>query len=343
MRALQLLRVGATPELVDVPRPVPGPGQVLVGVTAAGLCHTDLHMMGRGPDEFKWDLPFSPGHEVAGVVAELGDGVSTAAVGDAVALHGAWGCGRCPRCVTGQENYCPFVERDGIRRPGLGGPGGVAEYVLVDHPRHLIPLAGLDPVAAVGLTDAGLSSYHAISAELPLLGPGSTALVIGIGGLGHMAVQVLRALTPARIIATDLSATKRELAVRVGAHHVVDESEVPATIADLTGGAGADVVLDFVGSDQTLRMAVRAVRIGGSISLVGAGGGRIDLVPGRVPHGLRVSVPFWGSRGDLEAVLDLARSGSLKVHTRRYALDDVLQAYRDLADGDILGRAVVVP
>lgn len=344
MKALLLEHFGSPPAVVTVPRPVPAAGQVLIRVLAAGLCHTDLGLMTRDPADFRWPLPFALGHEVVGEVVELGAGVTSVGLGEQVAVYGAAGCGRCDRCRSGAENYCDEVEAAGVRRLGLGGAGGVAEFVLVDHPRQLVPLDGLDPVAAVGLTDAGLTSYHAIEAERDLLGPGSTALVIGAGGLGHVAIQILRATTSATVVVSELDAQKRELAARVGAHHVLrGEGDAQSELHEVIGGSRVDVVLDFVGSDATLELARRVVRRGGSISMVGAGGGRLAFAHGLVPFGVRASAPFWGTLPDLRAVLDLARSGRVAVHTRTYRLDDVVEAYRDLDDGRVLGRAVVVP
>lgn len=344
MKSLQMLRFGQPPEFVEIPRPVPGAGQVLLRVLAAGLCHTDLGLMALGSEQFKWTLPFAPGHEVVGEVAEVGAGVTTVAPGDRVALYGAWGCGRCASCRAGAENYCSHVAESGIKRPGLGGPGGVAEFMLVDHARHLIPLGDLDPAAAVSLTDAGLTSHHAATAELDLLGSGSTALVIGVGGLGHLMIQILRAITEATVVATDLAPQKRELAARIGAHHVLsDAADLLPQVRTLTEGAGVDVVFDIVGSPATVDLARRAVRPGGAISIVGGGGGHLDFGPGLVPHGVRASVPFWGTVSDLRAVLTLAQRGAITVHTREYRLDEAVSAYRDLDEGRVLGRAVLVP
>lgn len=342
MKAVQWREFGAAPEVVDVPRPVPGPGEVVLRVLAAGLCHTDLGLMAQTSENFAWTLPFAPGHEVVGEVVERGEGVSRVAVGDRFAVYGAWGCGECGQCRIGAENYCANAKTSGILRPGLGGPGGVAEFMLVDHIRHLVPLGNLDPVEAVGLTDAGLTTHHAVMTELEHLGPGSTAFVIGVGGLGHMLIQMLRARTPATVVATDLAPEKRELAAQVGAHHVLPAGVEPADALRALNGR-VDVVFDVVGSDQTLDLARRSVLPGGSISIVGGGGGHLDFGPGLVPWGVRATVPFWGTLDDLRAVLDLARRGQISVHTKTYGLDEAVVAYRDLDEGRVQGRAVVVP
>ena len=165
-----------------------------------------------------------------------------------MAVYGAWGCGYCRTCATGAENYCENAAALKIAWPGIGAPGAMAEYMLVPSWRHLVPLGDLDPVRNVPLTDAGLTPYHAIKPSLPKLVPGSTAVVIGVGGLGHLAIQMLRALSATRVIAIDVGDDKLAFAREVGAHAAFasDPSAVEA-VRDLTGGRGADAVFDFVG------------------------------------------------------------------------------------------------
>ena len=172
MKAVQYRKVGGQPEVVEIEQPKPGPGQVLLKVTAAGLCHSDQFIMSLPESQYTFGLPLTLGHEGAGVVAALGDGLEYPAVGDAVAVYGPWGCGRCIKCSEGKENYCVNAQRLGIHPPGLGAAGAMAEYLLVDSPRHLIPLGDLDPVKNVSLTDAGLTPYHAIKNSIMKLGRG---------------------------------------------------------------------------------------------------------------------------------------------------------------------------
>ncbi len=217
MKALQYRTIGSAPEVVDIPTPEPGPGQVLLKVTAAGVCHSDEFVMSLPAEAYVYGLPLTLGHEGAGVVAAVGTGVTGIDEGAAYAVYGPWGCGYCRTCATGAENYCENAARLGIMPPGLGSPGAMAEYLLVDSPRHLVPLGDLDPVASVPLTDAGLTPYHAIKPSLPKLLPGTAAVVIGAGGLGHMAIQMLRALTPATVIALDIGEDKLAFAREMGA------------------------------------------------------------------------------------------------------------------------------
>ncbi|MFI1918103.1 NAD(P)-dependent alcohol dehydrogenase [Nocardia sp. NPDC020380] len=344
MKAIQYPSVGAAPEVVRIPKPVPGPGQVLLRVTAAGVCHSDFLIMGVPAEQLSFPLPLTLGHEGVGIVAELGDGVTTVAVGDAVAVYGPWGCGRCTECAAGKENYCLRARDLGIHPPGLGAPGAIAEYMLVDDPRHLVPLGDLDPVQAVPLTDAGLTPYHAIKRSLPKLVPGSTAVVIGTGGLGHVAIQILRALTPARVIALDVSDEKLELAREVGAHETVRSDAAAAQqVRDLTGGVGAEAIFDFVGAPPTVTTAGACARVESDVTIVGIGGGALPVGFGALPYEVSVTAPYWGSRTELIEVLDLARAGVISVHTETYPLEDAPIAYQHLHDGKVRGRAVILP
>ncbi|WP_405662909.1 NAD(P)-dependent alcohol dehydrogenase [Streptomyces sp. NBC_00079] len=345
MKAVQYRRVGHVPEVVEVPVPEPGPGQVLLRVTAAGLCHSDLAVMGWPEEQFPYPLPMTLGHEGVGTVAAVGSGVTAVVEGDDVAVYGPWGCGHCHNCAQGKENCCPRAAGLGILPPGLGSPGALAEYLLVDSPRHLVPLNGLDPVQAAPLTDAGLTPYHAIRKSLPKLVPGSTAVVIGVGGLGHLAVQLLRALTPARVVALDVSKEKLELARTVGAHEtLLSDGAAAARVRELTGGTGADVVLDFVGAEATLAVAAASVAVAGDVTIVGIGGGTLAVgFGGGLPFEVCASFPYWGSRPELMEVVELARQGLISSHVETFTLDEAPTAYERLHAGDIIGRAVVLP
>jgi propanol-preferring alcohol dehydrogenase len=345
MKAVQYRKVGSAPEVVEIPMPEPGPGQVLLKVTAAGLCHSDLAVMGWPEEVFPYPLPLTLGHEGVGTVAALGSGVTGLAEGDAVAVYGPWGCGRCRKCAEGKENYCLRAAELGILPPGLGAPGALAEYMVVDSPRHLVPLNGLDPVQAAPLTDAGLTPYHAIRKSLPKLVPGSTAVVIGVGGLGHLAVQLLRALTPARVIALDVNKEKLELARTVGAHEtLLSDDEAPTRIRELTGGVGAEAVLDFVGAEATLAVAAASVAVEGDVTIVGIAGGTLAVgFGGGLPFEVSACFPYWGSRAELMDVVELARQGLVSSHVETFPLEDAPMAYERLHAGEINGRAVVLP
>lgn len=338
--------------LTEVPDPRPGPGQVVVRVAAAGLCHSDLHVLGAAEGALPFEPPFTLGHEVAGWVGEVGAGVSRDLIGQAVAVYGPWGCGACGRCLAGSENYCDHRGDLKSSGAGLGRDGGMADFVLVPSVRHLLPLDGLDPVQAAPLTDAGLTPYHAIAVCRERLGAGTSAVVVGVGGLGHLAVQLLRELTEAKVIAVDARQAALSLASASGAELTVPAGAGPAGGADAaaairaaTCGRGADAVFDFVGAPGTIELSAAVLRSAGDLVLVGSGGGRITIgKPGpRLAPGCRVSLPFWGSRPELAEVLELGRTGRLRVAVTRFPLSAAADAISALHGGDLVGRAVLVP
>lgn len=344
MKAIQYREIGQGPELVEIDTPEPGPGQIRLKVTAAGLCHSDWFLMGLPEEHYTYDLPLTLGHEGAGVVDKLGAGVEGIAVGESYAVYGPQGCGLCHACARGRENYCPKKAELGILPPGLGAPGAMAEHLIVGDKRHLVPLGDLDPIEAVSLTDAGLTPYHSIMAARDQLRPGSTAVAIGVGGLGHVGIQILRAVTGATVIGLDITEDKLELAVEVGAHHAMfSDDDAAAKISRLTGGKGAEAVFDFTGVQATLDLSREIVAMDGNIQIVGIGGGLLPTGFSSTPYGASASAPFWGTRSELFEVLDLHRSGDIGVHVEKYSIEQGVEAYTRLHKGKVRGRAVIVP
>ena len=343
MRALRMVECGRDPELMEIPDPTPGPGEVVIKVGGAGACHSDLHVLYELDVAAVWQLPMTLGHETAGWVHALGAGVTGLSEGDPVAVYGAWGCGVCARCAVGVENYCerPSLVGGG----GLGLNGGMADYLLVPDQRYLVPLPdGLDPVTAAPLTDAGLTPYHAIRRSWPKLTPDASIVLIGVGGLGHIAVQIARATTAAQVIAVDLKQDALELARKVGADHAVESDDDAAQkIRDLTGGRGADVVIDFVGATSTLNLARGVARNLADVTLVGIAGGEVPVSFFSQPYEVSIATTYWGSRPELVELLALAASGRISAERSIYSLEHGAQAYRDLRDNLVTGRAVVVP
>ena len=345
MKAFQLTAWQQPPELREIPEPEPGPGEVVLEVSGAGACHSDLHLMEFPPGQLPFDPPFTLGHENTGRVAALGAGVTGVREGDAVAVYGPWGCGRCRPCRLGRENYCDRAPELGVMGGGLGLDGGMARYQLVPSARLLLPLPeGLDPVAAAPLGDAALTPYHAIKRSLSLLEPGSSTVVIGVGGLGHMAVQILRALSPTRIIAVDTAEEKLTLAKEVGADHTVLASdEAPEQINSATRGRGAELVLDLVGSDQTLATAAQVTRMQGELTLIGIAMGTFPFNFFALPYECALATTYWGTAVELMEVLELAAAGRIAAHVERYPLERVAEVYERLRSGRVDGRAVVTP
>ncbi|MET8560154.1 NAD(P)-dependent alcohol dehydrogenase [Streptomyces flaveolus] len=345
MRAFQLVGWRQPPELREVPIPDPGPGQVLVKVGGAGACHSDLHIMeAPAPPPGFTKLPLTLGHENAGWVESAGPGVTGFVPGDPVIVYGSWGCGVCSNCRQGRENYCQNL---GGRGPGLGGghDGGMAEYLLVPAERYLVPLGTLDPRQAAPLSDAGLTSYHAVKRSLHLLGPGSTAVVIGAGGLGQVTIQILRALSAATtVVAVDTDAGKLETAKHMGADlSLLSGDETITHIKDVTGQQGAQLVLDMVGIDPTLRMAAQVARTLGHVTIVGLGGGVLPVNFTSPPHECAVASPYWGYLSELMEVITLAQQEKIKMLVEHFPLERADEVYQLLHDGKIRGRAVITP
>ncbi len=343
MRALVLPGWQQAPELRDVPTPEPGVGEVLIRVAGAGACHSDLHLMEFPPGTLGFSPPFVLGHENTGWVAAQGPGSSTFAIGTPVAVYGPWGCGHCRSCRLSAENYCERAGELAKLAPGIGHDGGMAEYLSVPE-RLLVPLDGLDPVDAAPLTDAGLTPYHAIKRSLALLVPGSTAVVMGAGGLGHLAVQLLRTLTTAWVIVIDPAPSKRDQAVELGADEAFGPDDDAATrVRAATGQLGAELVLDLVGSDESLALSVACSRVGGHLTVVGIAGGTLPFSFFGVPYECSVATTYWGTAVELSEVLALARAGRVHVNVERFALEDALEAYDRMRAGTIVGRAVITP
>jgi len=347
MRALQYVAVGESPRIMMVPKPQAGPGQIVLMVTAAGVCHSDVFLMSQSQavcDARGWTLPLTLGHEGVGIVHERGAGVTEFAVGDSVAIYGPWGCGTCPYCVQGREMLCPFAKQNGIKTPGIGTSGAMAEYILIDSPRHLVALGNLDPVASVALTDAGLTSYHAIKNSLPKLGAGSTAVVIGVGGLGHLAIQLLATLTGATIMAVDISESKRDFAIEVGAHHSFSsDPDTSAAVRELTGGIGATAVFDFVGSQETVELGATLLGPDGDLHIIGLGGGMLPMGFGATAYDVSVRTPHWGSIPELVEIIALAHEARIVASHEKFTLEEGPDVYERLRAGTLRGRAVLVP
>ncbi|MDX3452402.1 NAD(P)-dependent alcohol dehydrogenase [Streptomyces sp. ME02-8801-2C] len=348
-RAVRLTRWGGPPVVTEVARPVPTGEEVLIQVEAAGLCRSDLHVIDAPAGSLPYRTPFTLGHETAGRVAARGPRAAGPAIGERVVVYGPWGCGSCARCAAGAENYCDRraaldADRAGTG-VGLGRDGGMADWLLVPSGRLLVPVGELSAVQAAPLSDAGLTAYHAVATVRSAIGEGASVVVLGIGGLGHLAVQILRATTPAQVLSVDVREEALALADQCGAHFgTLLRPDSTAVLRRLTGGVGAVAVLDFVGSNASLDLATGVLRAGGELAMVGSDGGEVTVrKPGALPPGTRISLPFWGTLPELEQVVALARGGALRVEVERFALSRALEAIEGLRSGGVRGRAVLVP
>ncbi|MEU7812855.1 alcohol dehydrogenase catalytic domain-containing protein [Pseudonocardia sp. NPDC049154] len=259
MRAVRLVEPTRV-EVVEVPVPRVGPEDVLLRVGGAGICHSDVHVTHM--PELPFPTPLTLGHEIAGTIVETGAAVDPAtgpAEGTGVVVYLCWSCGTCRSCVAGEENVCEASGRVAQPLcPGLGPDGGMAEYVRVPA-RHVVPIGDLDPVLAAPLADAGMTPMHAIRSAADRLRPDATALVVGVGGLGHVAVQILRATTAARIVAVDVRKERLASAERHGADVALLAGEdTTAAVLELTRGRGADAVFDFAGDQAAVDLAAQS-------------------------------------------------------------------------------------
>jgi propanol-preferring alcohol dehydrogenase len=343
MRAVRFVGVGRSAEIADVPKPQPRSGEVLIRIGAAGVCHSDLHIM---QEDLGFHGEFTLGHENAGWIEQLGAGVTGFREGDAVAVYGPWGCGHCYACQMSAENYCENWAAIGAFGGGLGLDGGMAEYMLVPSARFLVPIGSLSPATAAPLTDAALTPYHAIRRALPQLRAGATAVVIGIGGLGHMAIQLLRAVAPVRVVAADIDPVKLAQAKTLGAEESFDTRDVDAAaeqIRSVVGPRGAALVLDCAGVQPTFDLGARIAGRNSAWTIVGLGGGHHDFHHGSTPYGCTLSIPYWGTRLELMDVIAMATDGRIHAEVTEFPLDQAVDVYSRLRAGQITGRAVLVP
>jgi alcohol dehydrogenase, propanol-preferring len=344
MKAFQLTHWGKPAELREAAIPEPKPGEVVLKIAGAGACHSDLHLMDWPEGQLPWKLPFTLGHENAGWVAKVGPGVTSVREGDAVLVYGPWGCGRCRPCRLGRENYCERASEIVVAGGGLGLDGGMAEYMLVPSARFLVALGDLDPVRAAPLADAALTPYHAIATSRDRLHPGSTAVVIGAGGLGQMAIQLLRATTGSRIVAVDTDDGKLAVARSLGADLCVhSRPEAVTAIRRATSGVGADVVLDMVGADATLALGAKSLRAEGRMVIIGLQLGTLPVNFFALPYGAEIATSYWGTVTELVELVDLARADRIRLEVETFPLDQAAMVYDRLRRSEIRGRAVIVP
>jgi len=341
MKAVRLHTYHQQPVIEDVPEPTAkGPFDVVVKIGGAGVCRTDLHII-----EEQWaeksgvTLPYTIGHENAGWVHEIGAAVSNVAVGDTVILHPTPTCGLCHACRAGNDMHCVAGSF-----PGIDSDGGMAEYLLTSARAciKLDPKTRPEDVAA--LADAGITAYHAVRKAVPLLPPGTVTVVNGAGGLGHIGIQSLKALTATRIVVVDRNAEALELASKLGADDTVlaDGKQVDAVL-DLTDGNGAEVVLDFVAEQGAQQDAFAMTRRNGSHFVIGYGS-NIDIPTIDIISTERnVIGNLVGTYNDLVELMVLAQAGQVTLHTKKYPLDAALDALADLDAGRVRGRAILTP
>jgi NAD+-dependent secondary alcohol dehydrogenase Adh1 len=341
MKAVRLHGYHQQPVVEDVPEPkITGPLDVIVKIGGAGVCRTDLHII-----EGQWDaamhppLPYTIGHENAGWIEEIGSAVTNVQVGDTVILHPTPTCGLCHACRAGDDMHC---EKSTF--PGLDSDGGMAEYLLTSA-RACVKLdPTTQPKDVAALADAGITAYHAVRKAIPQLYPGTTAVVIGAGGLGHIGIQCLAALTATTIIVVDRNPEALKLAEQLGANQTVvaDGNQVKA-VQDLTNGAGAHVVLDFVAEQGAEQDGFAMTAPGGSYFVIGYGGKLEIPTLDIISTERNIIGNIVGTYNELAELMALAQAGKVTLHTRTYPLDAAVEAVADLDAGRVRGRAILVP
>lgn len=339
MKAARLHAYEQPLQVDTVPEPsLMGHQDVIVKLGGAGVCRTDLHIIeGIWQEKVDVHLPYTLGHENAGWVEEIGDAVTTVRRGDAVIVHPLITCGLCEACRLGEDMHCTSSTF-----PGLDADGGFATYMRTTE-RALIKLPeGVEPAVVAPYADAGITAYRAAKKAARILRPGTTAVVMGVGGLGHIGLQSLQHLCAARIIAVDPSLTGQALARELGADEVVGGDRPVEEVHELTGG-GAHVVLDFVGERGAEKDAGHMLRSGGTHIVIGYGGmiemPTIDVIFSE----LSVVGSLVGNYMELRELMTLHAQGKVRLHTQSYVFDDVNKALDDLDHGRVRGRGVLVP
>ncbi len=341
MKAVHVIGYHTGLKLTEVPQPqVEGPFDVIVRIGGAGVCRTDIHILeGQWAEKSGVELPYTIGHENAGWVHAVGDAVVNVAVGDKVILHPLITCGLCRACRSGDDVHC-----ENSLFPGIDTDGGYAEYMRTTA-RSVVRIDdSLEPKDVAALADAGLTAYHAAAKAARVTRPGDICVIIGAGGLGHIGIQVMKAISAATIIVVDRNPDAVALAVEIGADHgIVADGAHVEKVLELTGGKGAEAVIDFVGEGGATAEGTAMLRRAGSYFVVGYGE-NIDVPTIDV---ISTEISFIGnlvgSYTDLQELMVLAAQGKVSLHTSTYALEDFQQALDDLDAGQVRGRAILIP
>ncbi|MDP9459632.1 MAG: NAD(P)-dependent alcohol dehydrogenase [Actinomycetota bacterium] len=341
MKAVRVVGYHEPLRMDDVPAPdITGPHDVIVKIGGAGVCRTDIHILeGQWAEKSGVTLPYTIGHENAGWVHAVGSSVTHVAEGDKVILHPLMTCGLCRACRFGDDVHC---ENNAF--PGISTDGGYAEY-LKTSARSVVRIDDrLEPADVAALADAGLTAYHAAAKSARKLRPGDRCVMIGAGGLGHIGIQVLAALSPAEIIVVDRNPDAVKLAESIGAQHgVVADGTQVEQVLELTGGHGAEQVIDFVGEHGTTSEGIAMTRRAGDYHIVGYGENinvpTIDLISTEI----NIIGNLVGSYNDLVELMALAAQQKVTLHTAKYSLDQFQTAIDDLSAGQVRGRAILIP
>lgn len=350
MKVARIIKTNEPLKLEDVDIPRPTGEQVLVKVESAGVCHSDLHLWEGGyagpqgifmkVEDRGVKFPLTPGHEVAGSIAEMGPDVKGFSKGEKVLVYPWIGEGSCPACRAGEENIC-----DAPKSLGVYQDGGYGEYALVPNFKYLVKLDNFDPSAAASLACSGLTAYTAV--KKAAVKDGETLAIIGAGGLGLMAVQIAKAVTAARVVIADIDEKKLAEAKRLGADIAVNSGagDPVQSIKDITNGLGAEAVIDFVNNGKTAPNSFNMLRKRGKLVMVGLFGGSMEINLPLIPlRAFTITGAYTGKYSDLVELVEIAKKGKLQsVVSRRFKLDEANAALEELKAGKIIGRAVINP
>jgi propanol-preferring alcohol dehydrogenase len=350
MKSARIVKTKEPLEIKEVSIPKPRNNQVLLRVESAGVCHSDLHLWEGGyagpqgvfmkVEDRGVRFPLTPGHEIAGTIEEMGESVSGFQKGDKVLVYPWIGEGLCPACRLGEENLC-----DSPRTLGVYQDGGYSEMVLVPSYKHLVRTGSLDLNAAASLACSGLTAYTAVKKAASQ--PGEMLVIIGAGGLGLMAVQLARAITNAKVAVVDIDDKKLAEAKRLGADELVNSgaADPVSSVKELTGGLGAEAVIDFVNNQKTAPNSINMLRKRGRLIMVGLFGGSLELNLPLVPlRAYTLTGAYTGKFADLVELVALAKMNKIQsVVSRKFTLDEANSALGELKAGKIIGRAVINP
>ena len=356
MRSFKVTDFNAPLTEVEQPTPQPSGTQVLIKVKAAGVCHSDLHIWeggyelghGRKPLSLKdrgVSLPRTMGHETVGQIAAFGPDVKEGdkgglKVGDTVLVYPWLGCGKCPTCLGGDENMCA-VKPNAL---GVFCDGGYADHMTVPHPKYLLDLKGLDPLTAAPYACSGVTTYSALKKVEKDFG--TPIVIFGAGGLGLMALSLLKAMGGKGAIVVDIDARKRQAAERAGALATVDGNAADA-LQQLQTKAGEPIraVIDLVGNAQTTQLAFDCLAKGGKLVIVGLFGGGATFALPLIPiKAVTIQGSYVGNLRETQELLDLVRARKIApIPVTPMSLDKANDALLDLQKGKLVGRAVLVP
>ena len=350
MKSAQITGPNEPLKISEFQTPKPQNNQVLIKVKSVGVCHSDLHLWEGGYDlgdgqfmkvtDRGVKYPVTPGHEIAGIVDDIGDNVVGISKGDEVLVYPWIGCGQCPACKAENENLC-----DSPQSLGVFQNGGYSDFSLVPHYKYLAKLNGINPESATSLACSGLTAYTAIKKSNQ--NSPEFLVIIGAGGLGLMGVQIAKAVTKAKIVCVDLDDQKLKTAKEMGADFIFNskDSDVSAKIMSACNNKGADSVVDFVNAPPTAKLGLSVLRKRGNLVLVGLFGGSIEMSLVTIPlKSIVIQGAYTGNYHDMVELLDLARKGVINpMISKRYSLDESNSALEDLKARKILGRAVINP